>query len=119
MVQEYETRAIRLAETQALLDKPFALIGPAVRRSRSPHAELAYIDENNSDALRWSEARLHMNLDWPFGFTEYHGSTQVRPRRARPAARLHSICPTRAERDSRSADRQALAAIDAARRARY
>lgn len=74
---EYEPAQSSWPETQALLDKFFAsLMGQPFADPDHRTLLSACIDENNGDALRWSEARLHMNLDWPFGFTEYHGSTQ-------------------------------------------
>jgi len=75
---EYEPAQSSWPETQALLDKFFAsLMGQPFADPDHRTLLSACIDENNGDALRWSEARLHMNLDWPFGFTEYHGSTQA------------------------------------------
>ncbi|MFN8228803.1 MAG: hypothetical protein U0R18_19015 [Mycobacterium sp.] len=75
---EYEPAQSSWPETQALLDKFFAsLMGQPFADPDHRTLLSACIDENNGDAMRWSEARLHMNLDWPFGFTEYHGSTQA------------------------------------------
>ncbi len=75
---EYEPAQSSWPETQALLDRFFAsLVG--LPFTDPDHRTLlnACIDENNCDALRWSEARLHMNLDWPFGYSDFHGSTEA------------------------------------------
>jgi len=67
----YEASDLGWPQTEEFVDRFFAsLVG--MRFADPGHRRLLHrcIDENNSDPLRWSAARLHVMLDGPVGYAD-------------------------------------------------